>query len=263
MTEISSNPNEDRIVETISSPLVTGASSTRQTSSNASEPARAVSIDSRVLPAPPGPRIVTSRWAPMALVRSAMACSRPTNVVTTDRKHRGRACGAELLAAKQREVELLQLRRRIGTQLVGQHLAQPVVRRQRLVRPPVGRQRREVEPPEAVAIGVRAGEVGELGHDGDVGGVARPRLQAGFVLGQPELLQPGRRRDGEREGQDVGQRLAPPQRQGLGRPAGAAESFELRCVDVVAVQDVARRGSTRGRRQAAFAGCATPRTGVR
>jgi hypothetical protein len=156
-----------------------------------------------------------------------------------DRQRRPRPV-RRLVAAQDRQVQVLQLGRRVDAELVGQHRAQPLVRRQSLVGTAVRGQPRQVEPPEPVAVRVLRRQRGQLGDDRGV--CAHPCLEARLGRDQPELGEAVRRGCGERDVPEVGERVTAPQRQGVVRPTRRHEALEPQGVDAVAVQDVARRG---------------------
>ena len=261
-TDTSSRPIAERIACRMPSVPVTGASSVSQTSSNRPSAARAVSTARRVLPAPPGPRIVTRRWSTQRRLQVVDRAFSPHE--RRQGRRQGRVVAAHaVLAAKDREVQVLQLRRGVGAQLVGKLLAQSLVRRQGLVGPAMRRQRRQVEDPEAVPIGMGRREVGQLGDDGEILARTDPVSQTRLDGGEPQLAEPVYRRGSERELGDVGQRVAAPACQCLVDATRRHKALELHGVDRCALQDVTRRGSTRARRPAAAAGCGTRSTAGR
>ena len=161
---------------------MTGASSTSQAPppTLSARPAAATEA-SRVLPAPPGPTRVTSRFSASCLitwrellVAADEAGERGAQVAVAGHRRLG-------LAAQDGQVRGAQLGRGVGAQLVGEPPAELLVGGQRLGGAPGRRERPEPQRAEPLAQRVRAAELLQLGHQG--GRPAQAQLRLDAVLG--------------------------------------------------------------------------------
>ncbi len=149
-------------------------------------------------------------------------------------------------------MQALELGRGIGAELVGQHLARALERRQRLGLAARAVEREHQVRPHPLAERVASGERLELGHDRGV--TAHRDLGRDPMLGrrQPQLLEP---RGLAPEGgllRDVGERVRPPQRERVGQGRGGGRRDRTRPGPSPASRAprTARRRSPRGRRRA-------------
>jgi len=155
------------------------------------------------LPRDPGPLLVPIDEAGQRLSQVALrpAAARPR---------------PDVLTAEQRQVGALDLGSRVGSELVRDQPPIVVVGGQRFGSPSVRSERREQEEAEPLPQGVRGRQFPQLGHE--VGGFPRGLevgLDAVLGRGEAELVESDGGARGEGSGGDAGQRLAPPEPEGL------------------------------------------------
>ena len=226
---VSRRPSAARIAGPIPLASTTGASSTSQTPSGASgrwcAPA---SPASRVFPAPPGPRSVTSRWSRTASATRASSSARPTKRVSGARRFvrvgpaaaiSGRRCRGGRrgdLAAQDREVRGLELGAGHGPERVVERGADALVDGQRVGLPAGGVQHADLQPRDALVERVVGGQALELGDELAGRDAGQVGLDAVDGRGQAHVLEPRGRGGRERaRARHAGQRRATPQRERL------------------------------------------------
>ena len=202
---------------------VTGASSTNQTPSTRSEThCPATSFASLVLPAPPGPTIVTSRPVSSNPDTLATSSSRPMKLVSDERRllrrRRAPAGGIDVrgnLATQHGELQRLELSPRVDAEFVGQPVAQPFVHRKGVGGPAGRGQRTHQLTGKTLPQRVGGGQFLQVADD--VGTAAEPELRLEPIgLGVQSLLgQPGDRGRRVAGVAGVDQRITPPQRERL------------------------------------------------
>ena len=152
-----------------------------------------------------------------------------------------------------RALERLQLGARLETQILGEGAVRRAVRVQRVRLSARSVERQHELPAQPLSERVLADEILELADELGVAPDREVGVDAGLDGGEPQPVQAGDVRLGERLVGEVGQRLAAPQRQGvaqhLGRVAGVGgprclqEIAEARDVELARldVEDVAGR----------------------